>query len=397
MQAILDQLSARMGPGVLELQTPGGRHYRIGRDGPSAPVLVRNLPRFMRALFNPGLSMGEAYVDGDWDPADGDLLNALHAGMALTRIAEHPRDLARKLIKRFSRVQASLNEFNTPFRARRNVSHHYDLDRELYAAFLDSGMFYSCAYFRDANMGLEEAQQAKCAHVAAKLNLRPGARVLDIGCGWGGLALFIAQHYDVHVTGITLSVEQLAVAQARVREAGLESRIDLRLEDYRKTRGEFDGIVSVGMFEHVGRPQYAEFFHCLERLLKPDGVAVIHTIGRCGRPGVTNPWVAKYIFPGGYIPAASEVETAIEPTALELSDLEIWRLHYALTLAEWHRRFNIHRALFRERLGEPFCRMWDFYLQGSEASFRWGDLVVFQFQLLRDRARLPLTRDYLYV
>lgn len=398
MQRILDVLGNKADQGTLKIHAPDGRVLSLGKGLPEAAVRVTDLPAFLRALTSPGLRIGEAYMDGVWQPHNTDLMSVLQVGMGLTRgLAVPGGALVKRLKKRWKRLRAVLRERNDTSSSRRNVAHHYDLDHSLYAAFLDSGLFYSCAYFREPGMSLEDAQQAKCAHIAAKLDLRPGARVLDIGCGWGGLAIHIAEHFaDVHVTGITLSVEQLAIAQQRVRERGLESRIELRLEDYRDTPGRFDAVVSVGMFEHVGRPQFAPFFERVKALMKTDGTALIHTIGRSKPPGVTNPWLAKYIFPGGYIPSASEVLSAIEPSKLVCSDMETWRLHYAFTLAEWNRRFQLQRAVFRERLGERFCRMWEFYLQTSEASFRWGHMVVFQFQLLREQTRLPLTRDYLY-
>lgn len=396
MQRILDRCSEYMGPGQLELHVPDGRRYRLGRDGPSAAVRVNSLPRFLRALAMPDLRIGEAYMNGDWSPLDGELLPVLRAGLGLTQSPQLVwLSWLRHGAEPWQRWRARQAEHNSPRAARANVAHHYDLDRALYATFLDRELFYSCAYFRRPDLSLEAAQQAKCALIAAKLDLRRGQRVLDIGCGWGGLAIHLAREHGVHVTGITLSTEQLDHARQRVRDEGLAECIDLRLEDYRRTRGEFDAVVSVGMFEHVGRPQYATFFDRVRRLLRPDGVALVHTIGRSGPPSATHPWIARYIFPGGYIPAASEALAAIEPTGLIVSDLDIWRLHYALTLAEWHRRFRQQRDALQARFGERFCRMWEFYLQGSEASFRWGDLVVFQLQLLRAPSRLPITRDYL--
>jgi cyclopropane-fatty-acyl-phospholipid synthase len=291
---------------------------------------------------------------------------------------------------------AMLGELNNPLKSRRNVHAHYDLDYDLYSRFLDRDLHYSCAYFSNPDMGLEAAQQAKCAHIATKLDLQPGARVLDIGCGWGSMALYLAEHHEARVTAITLSPEQLGVARQRAVERKLERLVEFRLEDYRDTRGEFDAIVSIGMFEHVGRPQYHRFFEQVGSLLTPQGTALLHSIGRSTPAGSTNPWIRKYIFPGGYIPAASEIMAAMEPSGLILTDLEVWRLHYARTLAEWNRRFQAERERFAAQLGERFCRMWEFYLQVSEANFRWGDLVVFHAQMERSLERLPLTRDYLY-
>lgn len=245
-------------------------------------------------------------------------------------------------------------------------------------------------------MTLEDAQQEKCAHIARKLNLRGGARVLDIGCGWGGMAMYLAERYDASVVGITLSEEQAKVARARAAERGLQSQVEIRLEDYRKTTGQFDAIVSVGMFEHVGRPQYNAFFRRVRDLLTKNGTALIHSIGRSTPPGGTNPWIQKYIFPGGYIPAASEMTCGIERNHLILTDFEVLRVHYARTLNSWGQRFAASRDDIAARLGERFCRMWEFYLQASEMSFYWGDLVVFQAQMTRSLERLPFTRSYLY-
>jgi cyclopropane-fatty-acyl-phospholipid synthase len=393
MQALFDFMGRRFRHGGLEVRSAGsGAVWTLGPgDDPRAVIEVRDAAVLASILRNPALRFGETFMEGGWNPVGGSLLGVLEAGLALVNSVElSPRE--RQLMKLKSRV----GEINSPFTSRRNVAHHYDLDRELYAAFLDKELFYSCAYYREPDMDLDAAQQAKCAHIAAKLDLRPGARVLDIGCGWGGLAMYLATHHGVHVTGITLSKEQLAVAQQRVKERGLSSQVELRLEDYRLTEGTFDAVVSVGMFEHVGRPQYATFFRRVRELMKPDGVALLHTIGRSTPPGSTNAWIRKHIFPGGYVPAASEVFAVIEEENLIVSDLENWRLHYAWTLAEWHRRFQAQRELFHARLGERFCRMWEFYLQASEASFRWGDLVVFHFQMVRDQTRLPYTRQYLY-
>jgi cyclopropane-fatty-acyl-phospholipid synthase len=342
-------------------------------------------------LLSPRLRFGEGYMDGIWEPLDGDLLRVFEVVMHMLASVE-TTGFERLLQKGLS----LLGEINSPGAARKNISQHYDLDSALYADFLDRDLHYSCAYFRDPDMSLEDAQQAKCAHIAAKLDLRPGARVLDIGCGWGSMALYLAQRFDAQVTGITLSQEQLLIARQRAEERGLSRQVEFRLEDYRQTRGEFDAIVSIGMFEHVGRPQYPAFFRQAHNLLKPDGTMLLHTIGRSSPPAVCNPWIRKYIFPGGYIPALSETAAAIETVGLVLTDMEVWRLHYAFTLAEWNRRFQTQRQKIAARMGERFCRMWEFYLLVSEAGFRWSDLVIFQAQLTRSRDRLPQTRDYLY-
>ncbi len=395
MESLLNRVSGKFGQGCLEFQAADGRVWTLGRHEPRAVLRLHDPAALFRILRNPELQFGETYMDGAWDPADGDLLRVLEVGIGMVATMQTTR-LDFLLRKAF----AWLGEFNNPLRSRRNVHHHYDLDYALYSSFLDQEMYYSCAYFddegRDEPMSLEAAQQAKCAHIAAKLDLKPGARVLDIGCGWGSLALDLAERFDARVTGITLSEEQLKVARRRAQQRGLDQQVEFRLEDYRNTRGEFDAVVSVGMFEHVGRPQYRSFFQQVHDLLAGDGTALLHTIGRYSPPGGCSPWIRKYIFPGGYIPSASEIMTAMEPKGLILTDFEVWRLHYARTLAEWNRRFQANRRRFAEKLGERFCRMWEFYLISCEASFRWGDLVVFHAQMVRNRSRLPLTRDYLY-
>ena len=395
METLLNRVSRQFGQGCLEFQAPDGRVWTLGRNEPRAVLRLNDPAALTHMLLNPQLRFGEAYMNGVWEPADGDLLRVLEVATRMVGSMKSSR-----LDKTLGNLSTWLGELNNPLRSRSNVHHHYDLDYNLYSTFLDKEMFYSCAYFndegRDEDMSLEAAQMAKCAHIAAKLDLKPGARVLDIGCGWGSLAFYLAQRFDARVTGITLSEEQIKVARQRAHERGLDKQVEFRLEDYRDTRGEFDAIVSVGMFEHVGRPQYKNFFQQVRDLLAPDGTALLHTIGRSTPPGGTNTWIRKYIFPGGYIPAASEIMAAIEPKGLILTDLEVWRLHYARTLAEWNRRFQAQRHRFAEKLGERFCRMWEFYLLVSEAGFRWGDLVVFHAQMERNLDRLPLTRDYLY-
>lgn len=345
----LDWIGRRFRGGQLCFIAPGGRQWTLGVGEPRAEVRVRDEAVFGRLLRHPALAFGETYMDGDWEPADGDLRQVLAVA---TRIlgATPPTQLLQQL----RLAMAKLVEHNDALLATRNVAHHYDLDHTLYASFLDRDLHYSCAYYRSPDMSLEAAQQAKCALVAAKLDLQPGMRVLDIGSGWGSLAMYLSQHHGVHVTGITLSREQLAVARERAHARGLDDRVEFRLEDYRDTRGQFDAVVSVGMFEHVGRPHYPAYFSAIERLLNEQGVALVHCIGRSSGPGTTNPWIRKYIFPGGYCPAASEVLAAIEPTRLMLTDLEVLRLHYARTLEEWHRRFQQARASARERHGERF-------------------------------------------
>ena len=293
-----------------------------------------------------------------------------------------------------------LAQFNPAGRSRRNVAHHYDIDGSIYDLFLDADRQYSCAYFKPQSAEddpLEEAQRLKKQHIAAKLDLSPGQRVLDIGCGWGGLGLYLAGLCDTRVKGVTLSQEQIAIARRRVAAAGLDKAIEFDLIDYRAVEGRFDRIVSVGMFEHVGINHYREYFDKVRSLLADDGVALIHTIGRSDGPGFTNPFIAKYIFPGGYFPSLSEMLPAVERAGLIVTDVEVLRLHYAETLKAWRERFMAQRAEAVAMRGEAFARMWEFYLAASEGAFRHQGLVVFQLQLARRIDALPITRDYIQI
>jgi cyclopropane-fatty-acyl-phospholipid synthase len=345
-------------------------------------------------LVNPDMAVGEAYMDGtltiDGDDIAGlqdlSVRNITARGLPLLRRAQHGLRWARRWI----------DQHNPVHRARANVAHHYDLSGELYALFLDADRQYSCAYFRDPDVSLEQAQADKKAHVARKLALRPGMRVLDIGCGWGGMGLTLARDHGARVVGVTLSREQQKVATERAAAAGLSDRVEFRLQDYRKVPEVFDRVVSVGMFEHVGVPHYREYFDAVRDRMTGEGVALIHTIGRVDGPHTTNPWLAKYIFPGGYIPAVSEVLPAIEKSGLILTDVEVWRLHYAETLKHWRERFEASIDQVRALYDERFVRMWRFYLSGSELSFRAGVQVVHQYQLARHRDTLPVTRGYMY-
>jgi cyclopropane-fatty-acyl-phospholipid synthase len=335
----------------------------------------------MRIVQWPGLAVGEAYMDGSLTIERGTLYDFLAVA---TRNLRHI-----KLKRRLWRPR------NGRAAARRHVAHHYDLSGELFGLFLDSDRQYSCAYFAEPGMSLEAAQRAKKTHVAAKLALRPGDRVLDIGSGWGGLAMTLAEEHGADVLGVTLSQEQLGQSRADAAKRGLAQHARFEMTDYRDVRGEFDRIVSVGMFEHVGSEHYDAYFAAIERLLARDGVALMHTIGRVDGPGAGNAWIEKYIFPGGSIPALSQIVSAIENAGLIVSDVEVLRLHYADTLREWRQRFAANRDTARARYDERFCRMWEFYLAGAEAGFREGNLVVFQVQMVKDRAALPMTRDYI--
>lgn len=363
-------------------------------QGHVAAMAFRDAATQWAVLRNPDLAVGEAYMDGRLDFPDDSLLPFLllmnDSGVEVSQLPFYK--LAEKL--RFLTRRFAQN--NSVTKARGNVRRHYDLDGRLYRLFLDSDMQYSCAYFDGPDVDLEEAQWAKKRHLASKLDLMPGQKVLDIGSGWGGLGLFLGEFFDVNVTGVTLSTEQHDVSCKRAHELGLNKRVHFELKDYRALDTQFDRIVSVGMFEHVGARHYDEFFAAAERLLKPDGVMLLHSIGRFRPPTYTNPWIAKYIFPGGYIPALSEVLAAVERVGLLVADVEILRLHYAKTLKAWRERFRANWDEAAEIYDERFCRMWNFYLAGSEAAFRNGEMMVFQLQLLRDRNVLPLTRDYMY-
>ncbi|MGH8528471.1 MAG: class I SAM-dependent methyltransferase [Nevskiales bacterium] len=377
--------------GSLHLHLPGDHVIVAGRGQPAAHMHVTSYWALARMIFNPYLNIGECYMDGTWQPGEGGLLRVLE--VLFRNMALKPRRGLRMWLRRQHRL---LLELNWSGRSRRNVKHHYDVPESVYRRFLDADMQYSCAYFDDPAMTLEAAQGAKRRHIAAKLLLKPDERVLDIGSGWGGLGLHLAREHKVRVTGLTLSQEQLRVANQRAQDEGYARRVRFHLQDYRDHDGHYDAIVSVGMFEHVGRPQFQTFFDHCRALLAPRGRVLLHTIGRTGLPTVTNPWIQKYIFPGGYLPTLSELAQSVERSGLVMGDVETLHTHYAQTLAEWHRRFQLARAEIAAEMGERFCRMWEFYLQSCEASFRWLDLVVFQLQLTRESGRVPQTRDYLY-
>ena len=378
--------------GTLTLVTPDGARQTFGDGSPRATWIVRKPRTMLKILLNPGANLGQTYMNEEWDVEEGDLIDLL----TLLRTNIEPAVYDRRLSTLTRPLTTLVGSWNTLRASLRNVSHHYNLDEALFRAFLDPNMHYSCAYFREADMTLEAAQLAKSEHICKKLRLKPGARVLDVGSGWGSLAMYLAEHAGVDVTGLTLSSEQARVASAEAERRGLSRRVEFRLEDYRLHRGEYDAVVSVGMFEHVGRRNFLRFFDQVRAQLAPDGVALIHTIGITEPPSPTNPWIMRHIFPGGYIPAASEVVRAVERSGLVLSDMEVWRRHYASTLREWNRRFQASRETFRRSHGERFCRMWEFYLTICETGFELGSMVVHQLQLAHRNDVVPLTRDYLY-
>ncbi|MCW5751987.1 MAG: class I SAM-dependent methyltransferase [Alphaproteobacteria bacterium] len=381
--------------GTLVVVDRNGATHRYG-DGADPKVTIRigDAATARRLAFNSAVEVGEAYMDGRLLVEDGDIYDFL--ALAMSNIGITRGHALQRLGHAVRALGKRMQQYNPVGRAQRNVAHHYDLTGELYDLFLDADRQYSCAYYMSPDDSLEQAQAQKKRHIAAKLLLRPGQRVLDIGSGWGGLAISLAETADVEVVGLTLSEEQFKVSNRRAAERGLAGRVRFELKDYRLERERYDRVVSVGMFEHVGIGHYGEFFRKLHGLLAEDGVALLHTIGRADGPGVTNPWIRKYIFPGGYSPALSEVMPAVERAALYATDIEVLRLHYAETLKAWRRRFNRHRERIRELFDERFCRMWEFYLAASEATFRFGGHVNFQIQLARRVDVVPMTRDYMF-
>jgi cyclopropane-fatty-acyl-phospholipid synthase len=380
--------------GSLTVVFADGSQETFGTGAPRATIRFhdRRLP-FDLAL-RPELVFGEAYMDGRLTADGDDLYDTLD--ILMTNMEQVKMPAALRWMRKLRVVTRWLAQFNPASRARRNVAHHYDLSGALYDLFLDSDKQYSCAYYAAPGESLEDAQTAKKRHIAAKLHLdRAGLDVLDIGSGWGGLALDLARDCDANVLGVTLSQEQLAGARARAAKAGLEGQVKFELTDYRALAGTFDRIASIGMFEHVGVPHYSEFFAKTSALLKDDGVMLLHTIGRVDGPGASNPWIAKYIFPGGYTPALSEMLPVIERSGLIVTDIEILRLHYAETLRAWRARFRARWDDAAKLYDERFCRMWDFYLTAMEVAFRRQGLAVFQLQLAKKIDTLPMTRDYM--
>lgn len=378
--------------GSITFTTSSGVTFTCG-DGTGRPVSVRFLTADAERhlLLDPELAIGEIYSDGDFIVENGSIADLLAVAL------DQP-----DMLPRWSKVRWWLRylirhwqQFNPPARSKQNVASHYDLDGRLYRLFLDADMQYSCAYFETPGTTLDDAQLAKKRHLAAKLLVKPDHRVLDIGSGWGGLGLYLADTAGANVTGVTLSEEQLGVSNARAGELNLADRAKFVLQDYRDTPGPFDRIISVGMLEHVGVDYYDTYFKRCAELLTDDGVMMLHSIGRSEGPGITNPWIAKYIFPGGYIPALSEVLPAIERAGLLVDDIEILRLHYAETLKAWRERFLARREEAAKLYDERFVRMWEFYLASSEMSFRKQNVMVFQIQLSKKQGVVPITRDYI--
>ncbi len=397
LRAALDGLIRRfLAVGSLSVRYPdGSESFHQGAPGPAIGFEVNQWRAVRRMVLNPALAFGEAIADGEIVPVGCSIYDALD--LLLTNLAGGAKqpvmalhDLLAATVKRWA-------QFNPASRAQRNAAHHYDLNGGLYALLLGGDRQYSCAYFARGDETLDEAQAAKKRHIAAKLHLhRPGLRVLDIGCGWGGMALTLAHEYGAQVTGITLSQEQLAAARARAEAEGVAGQVRFELMDYRSVTGPYDRIVSVGMFEHVGINHYGRFFQVVRRALTRDGVALVHSIGRSFGPATTNPWLAKHIFPGGYSPALSEVLPAVEGSGLIATDIEVLRLHYAQTLRLWRANLGAARPAIAAMYDERFCRMFEFYLAGAELAFRRKGHMVWQLQLARQPDAVPLTRDYLH-
>ncbi|MBS4075383.1 class I SAM-dependent methyltransferase [Ameyamaea chiangmaiensis] len=381
--------------GTLFIAFPEGRIRRFGTGrAPVAGMRINTSAAERGLVRNPGLAFGESFMDGAIEPLDCSLYELLYVLMTNMNDDGHVVERVAATV-RYARRQWS--QFNTHRSSRHNVAHHYDLGNDFYRLFLDDDWQYSCAYFRTGNETLEQAQRDKKLHIAAKLRLdRPDLEVLDIGCGWGGMALTLARDFGARVTGITLSDQQLDVARERAAKAGLSDRVHFEKCDYRDVARRFDRIVSVGMFEHVGIGHFPRFFRMIRDCLRDDGVALVHSIGRKDGAGSTNPWIAKYIFPGGYAPALSETLTAVERSGLWVTDCEVLRLHYAHTIALWRERFEAQRDGIRAMYDERFCRMFELYLAAAELSFRVQGHMNFQLQLTRDILAVPITRDAMF-
>jgi cyclopropane-fatty-acyl-phospholipid synthase len=391
-------LAGVIGEGQLTIIDAAGKTHRIqgARPGSAVTIRVHTWWTGVRLALRPRLAFGEAYMDGTLTVEQGDVYDLLD--LVGRNIAALDRSFLVPLSFAWQRLARLFEQHNPIGRAQRNVAHHYDLNDQLYDIFLDRDRQYSCAYFRTGKESLDQAQDDKKRHIAAKLLLQPGQKVLDIGSGWGGMGLFLARQFGVDVTGITLSKEQLAVSSRRALEDGLADHVRFKLLDYRQEPSKYDRIVSVGMFEHVGATHYLEYFSKVKELLADDGVMLLHAIGRMEPPGGTNTWLRKYIFPGGYSPALSEVMAAIEKSGLWVTDVEVLRLHYADTLRLWRQRFLANREKVRQMAGydERFLRMWEFYLGGCEVAFRYMNQMVFQIQITRRQDAVPLTRDYMF-
>ncbi len=373
-----------------------GNQFIIGTPASEQPIKVKILDKKLhyKLLFHPDLYLGEAYTDGQLIIENGTLTDFLD--LALMNIGRSEFNIISYLINKFRGSYRYLTNFNIIKKSKMNVSHHYDISDDLYDLFLDPKRQYSCAYFKNDDDSLETAQNNKIQHIIKKLNIKPNQKILDIGCGWGSLAMDIAKSAQCEVTGITLSENQFNYCVKKAKELNLENQLTFKLMDYRELNEKFDRIVSVGMFEHVGRKFYNKFFKQIDNLLDKDGVSLIHTIGSVNPPRDPHPWITKYIFPGGYTPSLSEVTTPIEKAGLIVSDIEVLRLHYAHTLRHWKENCIKNKEKIISMFDERFFRMWEFYLAGCEMAFKWGDQVVYQFQLTKNYTSTPVTRDYIY-
>lgn len=372
------------------------KKYIIGTPENKNPIIIKILDKKLhyKLLIRPDLYFGEAYSDGDIIIENGSLSDFLD--LALMNIGRGELNFFSQLINKISGSYRYLTNFNFIKKSKMNVAHHYDLSDDLYDLFLDPKRQYSCGYFKNKNDNLETAQNNKIQHIIKKLNIKPNQKVLDIGCGWGSLAIDIAKSSNCEVTGITLSENQFEYCKKKVKELNLENQVTFKLIDYRELNEKFDRIVSVGMFEHVGRKFYKKFFKKIEKLLNNNGVSLIHTIGSVNPPRDPHPWITKYIFPGGYTPSLSEVTNPIEKAGLIVSDIEVLKLHYSYTLRHWKENCIKNKIKIIDMFDEKFFRMWEFYLTGCEIAFKWGDQVVYQFQLTKNYTSTPTTREYIY-
>ena len=368
----------------------------IGKPKKEIPIRIRLLDKSLhyKLLLLPDLYFGEAYTDGSLVIENGSITEFLD--IALKNIGRNEINTYSKIIKKIKGTYRYITNFNLISKSKKNVAHHYDISEKLYDLFLDSNRVYSCAYFKNENDSLETAQNNKIDHIIKKLNLKPNQKVLDIGSGWGSLAIEIAKKTQCEVLGITLSENQLKHSIQKTKEMNLENQVRFKLMDYRELNEKFDRIVSVGMFEHVGRKFYKNYFRTVNKLLKEDGVALIHTIGSVVSPRDPHPWITKYIFPGGYTPSLSEIAGPIEKSGLIISDMEVLRMHYSHTLRHWKERFIGKKEEVLAMFDDKFFRMWEFYLASCEMTFKWGDQVVFQLQLSKKLDSVPTRRDYIY-
>jgi len=379
-----------------ELIDSNSKKYVIGKPSREKPIALKLLDQklMQKLLLYPDLYFGEAYMDGSLVIENGNITEFLD--LAFKNIGRGNINSYGAVIKKLRGTYRYLTSFNKIAKSKENVAHHYDISEKLYDLFLDENRQYSCAYFKNENDTLEQAQNNKIHHIIKKLNIQPNQKVLDIGSGWGTLALAIAKETNASVTGITLSENQFEYSNNKAKEMNLSNKVDFKLIDYRQLNEKFDRVVSVGMFEHVGRKFYRTYFNKVFKLLNERGIALIHTIGSSMPPRDPQPWIQKYIFPGGYTPSLSEVANPIENSGLIVSDIEVLRMHYAHTLRNWKERFLSKKDIVLDMFDEKFFRMWEFYLASCEMAFKWGDQVVFQFQLSKDNSSVPNTRDYIY-